>query len=268
MGMALESVLEEVRILLADKVVVGCSIQSDLEVLGMLIPSDRVRDIQRVYTQKRCLMPDLRGRGLPDHKGGPYSLKDLSKAVLGLSIQEGPHSTLHDALATMAVWLYYELPCNREYVPSLQYLPESWSPEDLGDLEDLVLDDQTTLSPITQSPPTTLPPTAPSPATLPPTAPSPATLPPTAPSPTTLPPTAQSPTTLPPTAPSPATLPPTDPSPATLPPIAPGRGRGRGRLRPLLVVGRTSLPPRGRGRGRAPRPSTAPGRERGKVSDM
>ncbi len=113
MGMALESVLEEVRILLADKVVVGCSIQSDLEVLGMLIPSDRVRDIQRVYTQKRCLMPDLRGRGLPDHKGGPYSLKDLSKAVLGLSIQEGPHSTLHDALATMAVWLYYELPCNR-----------------------------------------------------------------------------------------------------------------------------------------------------------
>ncbi len=36
------------------------------------------------------------------HKG-PYSLKDLSKAVLGLSIQEGPHSALHDALATMAL---------------------------------------------------------------------------------------------------------------------------------------------------------------------
>ncbi len=49
---------------------------------------------------------------IPSHKG-PYSLKDLSKAVLGLSIQEGPHSALHDALATMALWLYHELPCNK-----------------------------------------------------------------------------------------------------------------------------------------------------------
>ena len=47
-----------------------------------------------------------------NHKD-PYSLKDLSKAVLGLSIQEGPHSALHDALATMALWLYHELPCNK-----------------------------------------------------------------------------------------------------------------------------------------------------------
>ncbi len=35
MGVALESVLEEVQTLLADKVVVGCSIHSDLKVLGL-----------------------------------------------------------------------------------------------------------------------------------------------------------------------------------------------------------------------------------------
>ncbi len=92
-----------------DKVVVGCSIHSDLKVFGFSVPSDQVRDIQKVYTRDRCLMPE---RGIPNHNG-PYSLKDLSKAVLGLSIQEGPHSALHDALATMALWLYHELPCNR-----------------------------------------------------------------------------------------------------------------------------------------------------------
>ncbi len=35
MGMPLDTVLEEVRTLLVDKVVVGCSIHSDLKVLGM-----------------------------------------------------------------------------------------------------------------------------------------------------------------------------------------------------------------------------------------
>ncbi len=35
MGVALESVLDEVWTLLVDKVVVGCSIHSDLKVLGL-----------------------------------------------------------------------------------------------------------------------------------------------------------------------------------------------------------------------------------------
>ena len=62
-GVALESVLESAWLWDAASTV-----------------TDRVRDIQRVYTRSRCLMPDLRGRGLPNHKG-LYSLKDLSKAA-------------------------------------------------------------------------------------------------------------------------------------------------------------------------------------------
>ena len=103
-----------VRTLLEDQVVVGFDPSEDFKVLGLKLPSERVRDVQRYYTEEVCFKLALRGR-LPHHSG-PYSLSNLTQAVFGVRIQEGAHNALEDAKATMALWQFY---CANARAPSL-----------------------------------------------------------------------------------------------------------------------------------------------------
>ena len=73
---------------------VGFALSKDFEVLRLNPPSDRVRDVQKYYTEEVCIKLDLRGR-LPHHSG-PYSLSDLTEAVFSIRIQEGHHLVLQE----------------------------------------------------------------------------------------------------------------------------------------------------------------------------
>ena len=82
---SIESVLEQVKALLEDRIVVGFAIANDLEVLGISLPPEKVRDLQVHFNAQRCYEPDLSGCGLPILKGQGtvHSLKNLAECVLG-----------------------------------------------------------------------------------------------------------------------------------------------------------------------------------------
>ena len=104
---SVESVQEQVKSFLEDKIVVGFALEGDLKVLGISLPPEKTRDIQKHFNAKRCSESDLVGKGLPElHSGRPvHSLKTLARCILGRSIQEGDHSALVDAQATMALYI-------------------------------------------------------------------------------------------------------------------------------------------------------------------
>ena len=103
-----ESVQQQVGTILEDMIIVGFDIANDLKVLGIDPPPEKVRDVQQYFDAERCSQPDLRDRGLPalDCQRPKHSLKNLARCVLGRSIQEGPHSALVDARATMDLYLW------------------------------------------------------------------------------------------------------------------------------------------------------------------
>ena len=104
---SIESVQEQVRSLLVGRIVVGFAIDDDLKVLGISRSDLMVRDIQLHFDAERCSEPDLRGSELPalNDDRQVHSLNNLARCVLGRSIQEGPHSVLVDARATMELYL-------------------------------------------------------------------------------------------------------------------------------------------------------------------
>ena len=104
---SIESVQEQVRILLEGRIVVGFDITNDLKVLGMSLPPEMVRDLQLHFSAERCSKPDLSGSELPTLGDGHqvHSLEDLAKCVLKKPIQDGPHSSLADARAIMELYL-------------------------------------------------------------------------------------------------------------------------------------------------------------------
>ena len=88
---SIESVREQVKPLLEDKIVVGFALEGDLKVLGITLPAEKKRDLQVHFNAQRCSESDLVGRGLPElNNGRPvHSLRNLARCVLGKSIQEG-----------------------------------------------------------------------------------------------------------------------------------------------------------------------------------
>ena len=104
---SIESVQEQVRTLLMGRVVVGFAINNDLKVLGISRDDLTVRDVQLHFDAVRCSEPDLSGSELPklDDSRRVHSLKNLVRCVLGRSIQEGPHSALVNARATMDLYM-------------------------------------------------------------------------------------------------------------------------------------------------------------------
>ena len=101
-------VQDQVRTLLKDTIVVGFDVANDLKVLGITLPPERVRDVQRHFDAKRCSEPDLSDRGLPtlDGQHPKHSLKNLAQCLLRRSIQKGPHTAVEDAMATMDLYLW------------------------------------------------------------------------------------------------------------------------------------------------------------------
>ena len=103
---SIESVQEQVRALLDERIVVGFAITNDLKVLGISLPPEMVRDIQVHFNAQRCSEPDLSGIGLPElNDARPvHNLRNLVRRVLGKqSFQEG---ALDDAQATMQLYLW------------------------------------------------------------------------------------------------------------------------------------------------------------------
>ena len=106
---SIESVQEQVRALLDGRIVVGFDIANDLKVLGISLPPEMVRDIQVHFNAQQCSEPDLSGIGLPElnYARPVHNLRNLVRCVLRKqSFQEGPHSALADAQATMQLYLW------------------------------------------------------------------------------------------------------------------------------------------------------------------
>ncbi|KAH8087868.1 ribonuclease H-like domain-containing protein [Cristinia sonorae] len=85
-------VQQKVADLIKDRILVGHAIHNDLKVLLLSHPRHLVRDTQ-VYAGKHKVMKSRRP-----------ALRMLVKQELGVAIQEGEHSSVTDARATMAVY--------------------------------------------------------------------------------------------------------------------------------------------------------------------
>jgi DNA polymerase III epsilon subunit-like protein len=92
-----EVVQKEVSEILKDRVLVGHAVHNDLKILYLDHPKKKLRDTQRCKLFRK-LKPSL---------GGLPSLKNLAQLLLGVSIQEGEHSSVIDAQATMRIYLMY-----------------------------------------------------------------------------------------------------------------------------------------------------------------
>jgi RNA exonuclease 4 len=90
---ASSTVQEEVRALVAGRVVVGHSLENDFRALGFSPPDRMLRDTAHD-------LPRLRTRA-----GRPKKLRRLAWEFLGLTIQSGEHDPAEDAMA--ALFLYH-----------------------------------------------------------------------------------------------------------------------------------------------------------------
>jgi RNA exonuclease 4 len=88
-----KEVQADVARLLKDRVLVGHSVRNDLEVLGLSHPRRDVRDTARYPVYRRLV-----------GGGGSPRLRDLVSGLLGVRIQEGSHSSVEDARATMMLF--------------------------------------------------------------------------------------------------------------------------------------------------------------------
>ena len=120
-------VRDQVRTILEDTIVVGFDIANDLKVLGISLPPQKVRDIQKYFDAEGCSRPEVSDTGLPalDGQHPKHSLKNLVRylvpdAVKGCrSFQEGPHSALEDARATMTLYLLHRAYIERRKMEEL-----------------------------------------------------------------------------------------------------------------------------------------------------
>jgi RNA exonuclease 4 len=89
---------KEVAEILEGKKLVGHAIHNDLQVLYLSHPKKMLRDTQKCKWFRQ-IVPNL---------GGLSSLKNLTKSLLGLDIQQGEHNSVHDAQATMRIYTTYK----------------------------------------------------------------------------------------------------------------------------------------------------------------
>ena len=97
-------VQQEVSYLLKGRVLVGHSIKNDLKVLFLTHPKKMIRDTS-VYKPFRSAF-----------NGKTPSLKNLSARMIGVSVQEGEHSSVQDAQATMRLYTMFKKDWEREIV--------------------------------------------------------------------------------------------------------------------------------------------------------
>ena len=100
----LEVVQADVAKLLDGKVLVGHSLRNDLDALLLGHPKRDMRDTSKYPGYRK-----LAGGGTP-------GLKKLAQLVLGLSIQEGEHSSLEDARAAMLLFKKEKVGFDKEHI--------------------------------------------------------------------------------------------------------------------------------------------------------
>jgi RNA exonuclease 4 len=91
-------VQKEVADILKDRILVGHAVHNDLQVLFLSHSKKKIRDTQKCKVFRR----------LHSSLGGLSSLKNLAKLLLGITIQEGEHSSVVDAQATMRMYTMYK----------------------------------------------------------------------------------------------------------------------------------------------------------------
>jgi len=103
-GVDFKVVQQEVSDLLHGRVLVGHSIKNDLKVLFLTHPKKMIRDTS-LYKPFRAAF-----------NGKTPSLKNLSARMIGVSVQEGEHSSVQDAQATMRLYTMFKKDWEREIV--------------------------------------------------------------------------------------------------------------------------------------------------------
>jgi len=101
-GCDFKVVQKEVSDLLHGRVLVGHSIKNDLKVLFLTHPKRMIRDTS-LYKPFRAAF-----------SGKTPSLKNLSARMLGVSVQEGEHSSVQDAQATMRLYTMFKKDWERD----------------------------------------------------------------------------------------------------------------------------------------------------------
>jgi RNA exonuclease 4 len=91
-------VQKEVADILKDRILVGHAVHNDLQVLFLSHSKKKIRDTQKCKVFRR----------LHSSLGGFSSLKNLAKLLLGITIQEGEHSSVIDAQVTMRLYTMYK----------------------------------------------------------------------------------------------------------------------------------------------------------------
>eukprot|EP00163_Fabomonas_tropica_P011449 TRINITY_DN2215_c0_g1_i4.p1 TRINITY_DN2215_c0_g1~~TRINITY_DN2215_c0_g1_i4.p1 ORF type:complete len:181 (-),score=43.63 TRINITY_DN2215_c0_g1_i4:67-609(-) len=86
----LRTVQEQVARILTGRIVVGHALKNDFSALMLSHPKRDVRDTAKY-------------KPLRNH-GRPQALRKLARSILGVAIQEGQHSSVIDARATMAIY--------------------------------------------------------------------------------------------------------------------------------------------------------------------
>lgn len=82
--------------IISDRIVVGHAVHNDLSCLNISVPKHRIRDTSRFPDFKK-----LNGGKTP-------ALKKLCLVLLGIDIQNGQHSSVEDAQATMAIFRLHQ----------------------------------------------------------------------------------------------------------------------------------------------------------------
>ncbi|MEQ2243562.1 hypothetical protein ILYODFUR_008218 [Ilyodon furcidens] len=91
-GEDIQTVQREVANILQGRIVVGHAIHNDLKILLLDHPKKKIRDTQKYKPFRKIA------------KSGRPSLKVLCKEVLNIKVQQGEHSSVQDAQATMRLY--------------------------------------------------------------------------------------------------------------------------------------------------------------------
>ncbi|KAM4624372.1 RNA exonuclease 4 [Polymixia lowei] len=91
-GEDLQTVQRQVAEIMEGRILVGHAIHNDLKVLFLDHPKKKIRDTQKYKPFKKTV------------QGGRPSLKVLCKEILNVKVQQGEHSSVQDAQATMRLY--------------------------------------------------------------------------------------------------------------------------------------------------------------------
>uniref|UniRef100_A0A1A7XHM2 RNA exonuclease 4 n=1 Tax=Iconisemion striatum TaxID=60296 RepID=A0A1A7XHM2_9TELE len=105
-GEDMQTVQKEVANILQGRIVVGHAIHNDLKILFLDHPKKNIRDTQRYKPFKKIV------------KSGRPALRVLCKEILNVKVQQGEHSSVQDAQATMRLYTLVKKQWEAEIIAS------------------------------------------------------------------------------------------------------------------------------------------------------